>query len=39
MADGEAAKFARRDVLKQFATVASTAQLSPGLIATLGHPL
>jgi len=36
MADGEAAKFARRDVLKQFATVAGTAQLSPGLIATVG---
>jgi gluconate 2-dehydrogenase gamma chain len=36
MADGEAAKFARRDVLKQFATVAGTAQLAPGLIATVG---
>jgi gluconate 2-dehydrogenase gamma chain len=36
MADGESAKFARRDVLKQFATVAGTAQLSPGLIATVG---
>jgi hypothetical protein len=36
MADGEAAKFARRDVLKQFVTVAGTAQLSPGLIATVG---
>jgi gluconate 2-dehydrogenase gamma chain len=36
MADGEGAKFARRDVLKQFATVAGTAQLSPALAATIG---
>ncbi len=36
MADGEAAKFARRDVLKQIATVAGTARLSPALAATAG---
>jgi gluconate 2-dehydrogenase gamma chain len=36
MADGEGAKFARRDVLKQFATVAGTAQFSPALAATIG---
>lgn len=36
MAEGDGAKFARRDVLKQFATVAGTAQLSPTLAATIG---
>ena len=35
MADGEAAKFARRDVLKQIATVAGTAQLAPAAVATV----
>jgi gluconate 2-dehydrogenase gamma chain len=34
MADGEAAKFARRDVLKQIATVAGTTQLAPAAVAT-----
>jgi gluconate 2-dehydrogenase gamma chain len=34
MADGEAAKFARRDVLKQIATVAGTAQLASAAVAT-----
>jgi gluconate 2-dehydrogenase gamma chain len=34
MADGEGAKFARRDVLKQIATVAGTAQLAPAAVAT-----
>jgi gluconate 2-dehydrogenase gamma chain len=34
MADGEAAKFARRDVLKQIATVAGSAQLAPAAVAT-----
>jgi gluconate 2-dehydrogenase gamma chain len=33
MVDGEGAKFARRDVLKQIATVAGTAQLAPGAVA------
>jgi gluconate 2-dehydrogenase gamma chain len=36
MADEKPAKFARRHVLKQFATVAGTAQLSPALAATVG---
>jgi gluconate 2-dehydrogenase gamma chain len=35
MADPDASKFARRDVLKQIATVAGTAQLSPALAATV----
>jgi gluconate 2-dehydrogenase gamma chain len=35
MGDGEAAKFARRDVLKQIATVAGTAQLAPAAVATV----
>jgi gluconate 2-dehydrogenase gamma chain len=35
MADREAAKFARRDVLKQIATVAGTAQLAPAAVATV----
>jgi gluconate 2-dehydrogenase gamma chain len=33
MVDGEGAKFARREVLKQIATVAGTAQLAPGAVA------
>jgi gluconate 2-dehydrogenase gamma chain len=36
MADDESAGLGRRDVLKQFATIAGTAQLSPSLIATVG---
>ncbi len=35
MPDGDAARFARRDVLKQFATVAGTVQLSATLGATV----
>ncbi len=35
MADGESARFARRDVLKQLATVAGSAQLSPAVAATV----
>ena len=35
MADADASKFARRDVLKQIATVAGTAQLAPALMATV----
>ena len=34
MADEEAAKYARRDVLKQIASVAGTAQLAPAAVAT-----
>lgn len=35
MADGEASKFARRDVLKHIATAAGAAPLSPALAATV----